>query len=136
MCLSTNVSGAKNYNSRYGISTLQARNEYNPSINNEVKKDSFNPKYKKKKVNASVLGTLALTAGALFAGYKGKNHIQKAVSSCSKVVKNNISKFSNKCPNLAQAGHSIKEACKTPINACKKPLASIGKFFTSILKKK
>lgn len=121
------INGVNGYKSAYGKEALQTKRQYNQALKNERNADSFNTKYKKKKTDNSALCTIALAAAALFVGYKGKNQIQKAMGKCGKAVEETATKFAKKCPNLAQAGSSLKEACKTPVK-------NVGNFFSKIFK--
>ena len=113
--------GEINYSSKYGKDGLRTKTEQ--SVNQEIPKDSFNPKYKSKgnKKAAGVLGTIALMIATGVAAYKGKGKIQQIIKNTSAGITNAIKNFGIKHPNLGQAGKSLKETGKHLKAACAKP---------------
>ena len=119
--------GEVNYISKYGKDGLRTKTEQ--SVNKEIQKDSFNPKYKSKgnKKAAGVLGTILLMVATGVAAYKGKGKIQQILKKISNGVTSAIKNFGTKHPNLAQAGKSLKEAGTHLKDACAKPTEFVKK---------
>lgn len=114
--------GESNYNSPYGKDGLQNKTaSYKSSLNTEVEADSYNPKYKSKhkKETAGVLATIALMVGSAVLAYKGKVPIKKAIQAGAEKTGSIASAAKSKFPNISQAGSSLIEACKTPVNKIK-----------------
>lgn len=87
--------------------------------------DKYTPKHSDKKKDYSWLKTAGLVALTAVGVYKGKNVIGKAIGGISNASKKCIDGAKVKFPNLSQACHSFKEACKTPL----KPFIAIGNLF-------
>ncbi len=126
--------GEINYSSKYGKDALKARIE-NTSTQ-EVKSDSFNPKYKSKsnKKAAGIFTTIALMAATGIAAYKGKGKIQQILKNTNSNVTTAIKDFATKHPNLSQAGKSLKEAGTHLKDACAKPTEFVKKGANIIAK--
>ena len=126
--------GEINYSSKYGKDALRAKTEQ--SANQEVQKDSFNPKYKSKrnKKASGTLGTIALMVATGIAVYKGKGKIQTILNNTNSGVSNKIKDFATKHPNLSQAGQSLKEAGIHIKDACAKPTEIVKKGAKTITK--
>ena len=126
--------GEINYSSKYGKDGLRAKTEQ--SVNQEIPKDSFNPKYKSKgnKKAAGVFTTIALMLATGVAAYKGKGKIQQILKNTNSGVSNKIKDFATKHPNLAQAGKSLKDAGIHIKDACAKPIEFVKKGTKLILK--
>lgn len=119
--------GEINYSSRYGKDGLRARTEQ--SVNKEIQKDSYNPKYKSKrnKKATGTLGTIALMVATGIAVYKGKGKIQTILNNTTSGVSNKIKDFATNHPNLSLAGKSLKEAGMHIKDACAKPTEIVKK---------
>ncbi len=87
--------------------------------------DKYTPKHSKKKKNHSFLKTAVLVAITAVGVYKGKDAIGKVAGKIANASKKCIDGAKVKFPNLSQACHSFKEACKTPL----KPFIAIGNLF-------
>ena len=126
--------GEINYSSKYGKDGLRAKTEQ--SVNQEIPKDSFNPKYKSKgnKKAAGVLGTIALMVATGVAAYKGKGKIQEILKKTNSGITTAAKDFATKHPNLSQAGTSLKEAATHLKDACAKPTEFVKKGVKLIAK--
>lgn len=129
--------GESNYNSPYGKEKLQARTEnFSTGSQGEVKKDSFNPKYKSKNNTAGTIATIGVIVASAFAVFKGKGKIKDVLGGLNQNKGEFFKGIKEKLPKLS----GLKESCKTHLKSgsesLKKPLNSIGTFISNIVKKR